>query len=95
MRSTAHLSLGQLEEAEAFTRKALRQPNCTFWPHAMLASILGHQGRAEEAKDAARQLLARRPGYSCRQARQELYFCGNQDFIDYFVEGLRVADIAE
>ena len=95
MRSTAHLSLGDLEEAELYTRKALRQPNITFWPYVMLAAILGHQGRIDEAKKAAEALFELRPDYTCRQTRQDLYFCGNQDFIDYFVAGLRKAKVPE
>ena len=93
MLSTAHLSLGELGEAETYTRKALRQPHKTFWPYAMLAAILGLKGETEAAKQATHDLLAQRPGYTCDQARRDLYFCGNQDIIDYFVRGLQAAGV--
>ena len=93
MLSTAHLSLGELDEAETFTRKALRQAHKTFWPYAMLVAILGLKGEIDPAKRAAVDLEAQRPGYTCDQARRDLYFCGNQDFIDYFVRGLEAADV--
>ena len=50
IRAVAHLSLGELDIAESFARKATRIPNANHWPFAILVSLLGLMDRAEEAR---------------------------------------------
>jgi TolB-like protein len=95
-RAFAHFSLGELKSAAFFARKGTRTPNATYWPFATLTASLGllaPPGEREEAEAAAAELMQRKPGYSCSFAREDLFFCGNQDFIDRYAEGLRRAGV--
>jgi hypothetical protein len=38
--------------------------------------------------------LQRKPDYKTGTARQELFFCNDQGFVNRFAEGLRVAGIS-
>jgi hypothetical protein len=40
------------------------------------------------------ELLQRKPNYNIETARQEFFFCNDVGFIDRFIEGLRVAGVA-
>jgi tetratricopeptide (TPR) repeat protein len=91
-RAFAHFSLGELKSAAFFARKGTRVPNATYWPFATLTTSLGLLG-ANEAEAAAAELLERKPDYSCAFAREDLFFCGNRDFIDRYAEGLRRAGV--
>jgi TolB-like protein/DNA-binding winged helix-turn-helix (wHTH) protein len=92
-RAFAHFSLGELKSAAFFARKGTRTPNATYWPFASLAASLGLLGEQDEAEAAAAELLERKPGYSCSFAREDLFFCAKQDFIDRYAEGLRRAGV--
>jgi tetratricopeptide (TPR) repeat protein len=92
-RAFAHFSLGELKSAAFFARKGTRQPNATYWPFASLTASLGLLGETEEAREAAAALLERKPDYSCSFAREDLFFCANQGFIDRYAEGLARAGI--
>jgi TolB-like protein/Flp pilus assembly protein TadD len=94
-RAFAHFSLGELKSAAFFARKGTRTPNATHFPFATLAASLGLLGEREEAQAAAADLLERKPGYTCSFAREDLFFCGNQEFIDRYAEGLRRAGVPE
>ena len=41
------------------------------------------------------ELLKRKPNYSTETARQQFFFCNDADFVDRFVEGLRVAGVSD
>jgi TolB-like protein/cytochrome c-type biogenesis protein CcmH/NrfG len=59
------LSYGtRLEEAEVLARAATRHPTTSFWNIATLASVLGHQGRIDEARESVAKLLEARPDFS-------------------------------
>jgi TolB-like protein/cytochrome c-type biogenesis protein CcmH/NrfG len=92
-RAFAHFSLGELKSAAFFARKGTRTPNATYWPFATLTASLGLLGGREEAEAAAAELLERKPDYSCSFAREDLFFCANQGFIDRYAEGLRLAGV--
>ncbi len=62
-RGGAQLSLGNYEAALQDARRAIRHPAASFYPHALLASVLAHLGRREEAKIALGQLLAIKPDF--------------------------------
>ncbi|MBR1274732.1 winged helix-turn-helix domain-containing tetratricopeptide repeat protein [Bradyrhizobium sp. AUGA SZCCT0283] len=94
VRSWAHFSLGEYDIAVEFARRATRQPNVTYQAFASLAASLGLLGDRAQAETAAAELLQRKPNYNIETARQEFFFCNDVGFIDRFVEGLRVAGIA-
>ena len=94
-RAFAHFSLGELKSAAFFARKGTRTPNATHFPFATLTASLGLLGEQEEARAAAADLLERKPDYTCAFAREDLFFCANQDFIDRYAEGLRRAGVPE
>ncbi len=94
VRSWAHFSLGEYDIAVEFARRATRQPNVTYRAFATLAASLGRLGEKAQAEAVAAELLQRKPDYKTDTARQELFFCNDQGFIDRFTEGLRVAGIS-
>jgi tetratricopeptide (TPR) repeat protein len=95
MRSSAHLMLGELEAAANFARLAIRHPNATHRPVANLLAALGLAGREEEAGEALAELRRRRPGYTVATARDDLFYCADDDFIARFAEGLRRAGVED
>ena len=95
IRAVAHLSLGELDIAEIFARKATRIPNANHWPFAILVSLLGLMDRAEETPRAVDSLLERYPGYTVATARSDFFFCGDYDLVERYLEGLRRAGVPE
>jgi TolB-like protein/DNA-binding winged helix-turn-helix (wHTH) protein len=93
VRSWTHFSLGEYDIAVEFARRATRQPNVTYRAFATLAASLGRLGEKAQAEVVAAELLQRKPDYRADMARQELFFCNDQGFVDRFTEGLRVAGI--
>jgi hypothetical protein len=93
VRSWTHFSLGEYDIAVEFARRATRQPNVTYRAFATLAASLGRLNEKATAKVAAVELLQRKPDYTTETARQELFFCNDQSFVDRFVEGLAIAGI--
>jgi TolB-like protein/DNA-binding winged helix-turn-helix (wHTH) protein/class 3 adenylate cyclase len=93
VRAWARFSLGELEAAARFARQATLQPNVTYRAFATLTASLGLLGNLAEAQRVAVDLLERKPEYSGDFARQEFFFCGDDDFIERFVGGLRAAGI--
>ena len=94
VRSWTHFSLGEYDIAVEFARRATRQPNATYRAFSTLVASLGRLGEKAQAEVVAVELLRRKPDYSTETARQELFFCNDQGFIDRFTEGLRVAGIS-
>jgi TolB-like protein/DNA-binding winged helix-turn-helix (wHTH) protein len=93
VRSWTHFSLGEYEIAIEFARRATRQTNVTYQVFATLAASLGLLGEKAEAKTVAAELLQRKPSYSAETARQEFFFCNDPDFVNRYVEGLRVGGV--
>ena len=94
VRSWTHFSLAEYDIAVEFARRATRQPNVTYRAFATLAASLGRLGEKAQAEAVAADLLQRKPDYRTDTARQELFFCNDQGFVDRFTEGLRVAGIS-
>lgn len=95
VRSWTHFSLGEYDIAVEFARRATRQSNVNYQAFATLAASLGLLGEAVQAKEAAAGLLHSNPAYGTLTARQQLFFCNDADFVDRYVEGLRVAGVSE
>jgi len=94
IRALAHFSLGEWSAAESFAREAIRQPTATYFPYALLVSVLGLTGRTEEVPEALRQLLEKRRDYSLDAAQTDFFPARNAEFAATFVEGLRRAGVA-
>jgi TolB-like protein len=92
-RAFAHMALNELPSAEFFARQACRHPNAPAWPFATLTSVLGHLGKRTEAATTLKQLLIRRPGYRQIYARDDLFFCADEEFIGRYLKGLEHAGV--
>jgi TolB-like protein/DNA-binding winged helix-turn-helix (wHTH) protein len=95
VRSWAHFSLEEYEIAAEFARRATRQTNANYQAFATLAAALGLLGETAQAKEVAAGLLQSKPSYCAETARQELFFCNDPDFVDRYIEGLRMAGVPE
>jgi len=95
LRGMAYFGMGRHDLAETCLRRAIRQPNATFWPFATLTAVLGAAGKTAEACEAAALLRERKPGYTCATARDSLFFMDGSDYIETFVAALRQAGIPE
>jgi TolB-like protein/DNA-binding winged helix-turn-helix (wHTH) protein len=93
VRSWTHFSLEEYEIAVEFARRATRQTNVNHQAFATLAASLGLLGESAQAKLVAAELLQRKPSYNAETARQELFFCNDLDFVNRYVEGLRLAGV--
>jgi tetratricopeptide (TPR) repeat protein len=93
VRAWARFSLGEIEAAVRFARQATRLSNVTYRAFATLAASLGSLGAGAESFRAAGELLERKPNYTAAFARQELFFCNDNAFLDRFTAGLRTAGI--
>jgi TolB-like protein len=92
-RALAHLSLDELESTEVFSRKAIRQPNATYFPYVTLVAALGLMHRTEEAKIALQELSAKKPGYNLSVAEDSFFYCANDRLLDRYMKGLRQAGV--
>jgi TolB-like protein len=95
LRALAYFTIGELEGAATYARMAVRLANASQLSFATLAATLGLLGRAEAARAATAALLQRRPGHTCRAARDALFFCTDAAFLDRYVEGLRRAGLPD
>lgn len=92
VRSWAHFASKEYDLAADFARRAVMQKNSTYRANATLSAVLGNL-KSNEGKAAAAELLERRPDYTAGKAKQELFFCKDEDFIDRFVGGLVTAGV--
>ncbi len=97
VRAMAHVSLGEYEQGLDLSRKAVRHPTVSYWPHATLVACLGLLGRDEEAALAAKELLTRMPCYSLARTWADYveFFCAPESLARRLIEGLRRAGIPE
>ena len=85
----------QHEAAVKWANKAIRVPNCQYWANAHLVSALGHLGRVDEARVAVKELLRRKPEFSCSFARTHLFYIKSSAQIEHYLDGLRKAEVPE
>ncbi len=94
-RALACLLAGEFAQAADSARQAIHMPQCHYWPYAHRASALGLSGDAQEPQKAAAELLRVRPGFSCAQARERLFYLRSPAQRDLYVQGLRCAGVPE
>lgn len=92
-RSEAQFALGAFASAERDARAAARAPNATHWPWVTLTAVLGAAGKRDEARDALRELLTRRPDYGLSIARNDLSHFSDASFAEMYIEGLTQAGL--
>jgi tetratricopeptide (TPR) repeat protein len=91
--SEAYFALGRFPEAERSARAAARLPNATHWPWLTLASVLGAANRREQASDAVRELLRRRPHYNLSCANDDFAHFSDESFVACYLNGLNRAGL--
>ena len=86
----AHLAARRYEEACDWARKALERRSNFPHAHYILAAVLGHLGRFDEARRALDQCEEIQPGFVARRATWEPY----RDLGDneHILEGIRLAE---
>ncbi len=89
----ACIFLRRYEQAAELAQAALRVPNCQYWANAHLAASLGHLNREKDARKAVAELLRRKPEFSCRYAKERLFYLENRAQLEHYVEGLRLAGV--
>jgi adenylate cyclase len=93
--SMAYLFLERHEDAAQWANAASRVPNAHYWATAALVSALGHLGRKSETRAARTSLLAQNPNFTCRFARERLFYIRDPHQIDHYINGLKLAGIPE
>ncbi|MBM3538403.1 MAG: tetratricopeptide repeat protein [Alphaproteobacteria bacterium] len=92
-RSLAHLFAHEFEPALEWAQKATRIPNCHYWAFSHRVAALGHLGRADDIRLAIAELMQRNPDFSCRFARERLFYLKDPAQIELYVEGLGKAGV--
>ena len=94
VRGRAQFALERFDEAEAsFKRRLIRMPRSDV-TRAYLASLYGHTGRHEEARQLWRELMEINPAYSLEHRRQIMPY-KNPAAFDLFVDGLCKAGLGK
>ena len=94
-RALAHVLAGEFEQAFEWAQRATRVPNCHYWPFAHRVAALGYLRWETELAPALAELRDRKPGFSCRFARERLFFIKDPEHLERYLTGLRKAGVAE
>lgn len=86
--SDAHLFQGNFEEAAAWARKAIRQPNFQWSRHTNLLVALGHLGRLDEVPSILEEIRQHFPDFSIAFVRKH-HLISDPTCMETYVEGLR------
>jgi adenylate cyclase len=89
----AHFGLGEYDKTIAALERRLARDSQSETSYALLASSLGHLGRAEEARKAWARVFEINPGFSVERRRKVLPF-RNPEHFERRVEGVRKAGIS-
>jgi adenylate cyclase len=89
----AFLFKGDFEAALAWTDRALVIPNRQYWTPAHRTAALAGLDRTDEARAAARALLAEKPDFTCAFARRKLFYVRDTAQLDRYVELLMAAGV--
>ena len=85
---------GRDAEAVDVLQMAVAQDPDYFAGHLRLASLYGLTGRIDDAKMQAAEVLRINPRFDLSRA-PSFYLTANPDFLERFVDGLRMAGLAE
>jgi TolB-like protein len=84
----------EFESAISWTDRAREIPNCQYWTLAHKAVALAYLDRHEEARATLEEVLASCPGFSLAFAERKLFYLRDQDQLQMYLEGLRIAGTA-
>jgi len=91
----AYLFRHDHEAAAKWAHAAAEVPNAHYGAHVALVAALGHLGRREEGDAALAELLRKKPDFSCRLARERLFYLKDQGQLEHYIAGLRRAGLPE
>ena len=94
-RSLAHLFAGEFAKAADWAQRATQVPGAHYGPYVHRVSAVGHLDQSRDAAAALTELQQLKPNFSCRLARQRLFFVKDPAHLDTYVEGLRRAGLRE
>jgi TolB-like protein/Tfp pilus assembly protein PilF len=83
------------EKALQYTERASAIPNYQYWTTAHMAVALAYLGRDREAKQAVKRLLNQNPNFSIAFAREKLFYLKMPEQIELYLNGLKMAGVAE
>ncbi len=86
--------LGREAEAVDVLQMAVARDPDYFAGHLRLASLYGLTGRIDDAKMQAAEVLRINPRFDLSRA-SSFYVTANPDFLERFVDGLRMAGLPE
>jgi len=92
--ATAHLFLGNHEEAAVLAQKAVRLRGTQWFGYVFLTSVLGHLGRIEDAKKAVMELKDAQPRATISFVKERIPVTDG-DCMDHLLDGLRKAGLPE
>jgi len=90
VRSWALCALGHFQEAADFARRASEQPRSLLWPKLIIASSLGHLGKAKEAAKALAEFRNQYPNADLEKLCMRLPF-KDRAHAEIFVNGIQKA----
>ena len=93
--SMAYLFRHEYEAAAQWGSEAAGVPNSHYGANAALVAALGHLDRPQETQTALAELLELKPDFSCRLARERLFYLEDQTQLDHYIDGLRNAGLPE
>jgi TolB-like protein/Flp pilus assembly protein TadD len=67
--------------------------NCQYWTAAHRVVALAHLGRVAEARRAAKQLQAEKPGFTCAFAKRKLFYIKRPEQLELYLKGLTKAGV--
>ena len=91
--SMALLFNKQFETALQWADRASAIPNCQYWTTAHKVVAYAHLDRQAEAQLACTKLLEELPGFSCKFAREKLFYLRKNEQIELYIDGLKMAGI--
>jgi TolB-like protein/Tfp pilus assembly protein PilF len=80
---------GEFAAALQWTDRASSIPNCQYWTTAHRAVAQAYLGRDADARRTSAKLLDEMPGFSCKFAREKLFYLKEPVQIERYLEGLR------
>ena len=92
--ATAHLQLGNYEEAAAWARKSVRRHQNHLPVHHVLVASLAQLGQTEDAEAALADLMALDPGLTITSLKERYPIAGYRN-LDGFIEGLGKAGLPD
>lgn len=90
-----HIFKKDFETAIEWTTRAINIPNCQYWATAHMLVAHAHLGNKNQMMATKQKLLKKCPEFTLEFVREKLFYLKEQDQIDLYIEGLKIAEIAE